>query len=89
MQIRRPCNICSKNPLLRIELTVKICYTIVYYSICIECCFVSLNENLALRIEQVKLKKQIEKVEKLARAEKQPKKFELVQRIRTLERKIN
>ena len=45
----------------------------------------SLDENLALRIEQEKLKKQIEKLEKQARAEKQPKKkFELVQRIKKM-----
>ena len=47
----------------------------------------SLDENLALRIEQEKLKKQIEKLEKQARAEKQPnKKFELVQKMRELQR---
>ena len=49
----------------------------------------SLDENLALRIEQEKLKKQIEKLEKQARAEKQPKKkFELVQQIKELKRKL-
>lgn len=39
----------------------------------------SLDENLTLHTEQENLKKQIEKPEKQARAEKQPKKkFELV-----------
>lgn len=50
----------------------------------------SLDENIALHTEQEKLKKQIEKLEKQARAEKQPKKkFELVQQIKMLERRIN
>lgn len=45
----------------------------------------SLDENLTLHTEQENLKKQIEKPEKQARAEKQPKKkFELAQRIRKL-----
>ncbi len=45
----------------------------------------SLDENLTLHTEQEKLKKQIEKLEKQARAEKQPKKkFELVQRIKKM-----
>ena len=45
----------------------------------------SLDENLTLHTEQEKLKKQIEKLEKQARAEKQPKKkFELVQQIKKL-----
>ena len=45
----------------------------------------SLDENLALHEKQAKLKKEIEKLEKQARAEKQPKKkFELVQRIKKM-----
>ena len=49
----------------------------------------SLDENLALRIEQEKLKKQIEKLEKQARAEKQPKKkFEFVQQIKKLKEEL-
>lgn len=47
----------------------------------------SLDENLALHEQQEKLQKQITKLEKQARAEKQPKKkFELVQRIRELKK---
>ena len=49
----------------------------------------SLDENLTLHTEQEKLKKQIEKLEKQARAEKQPKKkFELVQRVKALKKLI-
>lgn len=45
----------------------------------------TLNEQIALQEKREKLKKEIAKLEKLARAEKQPKKkFELVQRIRKL-----
>lgn len=45
----------------------------------------SLDENIALHNKQEQLKKQIEKLEKQARAEKQPKKkFELVQHIKKL-----
>lgn len=45
----------------------------------------SLDENLALHEQQEKLQKQIAKLEKQARAEKQPKKkFELVQQIKNL-----
>ena len=45
----------------------------------------SLDENLALHQKQDKLKKEIDKLEKQARAEKQPKKkFELVQRIKAI-----
>lgn len=47
----------------------------------------SLDENIALHNKQEQLKKQIEKLEKQARAERQPKKkFELVQRIRELKK---
>lgn len=43
----------------------------------------SLNENIVLHNKQEQLKKQIEKLEKQARAERQPKKkFELVQKIK-------
>lgn len=49
----------------------------------------SLNENLALHTEQEKLKKQIEKLEKQARAEKQPKKkFDLAQQIKKLKQQL-
>lgn len=49
----------------------------------------TLDENIALHEQQEKLKKQIEKLEKKARAEKQPKKkFELVQQINILERQM-
>lgn len=49
----------------------------------------TLDENIALHEQQEKLKKQIEKLEKMARAEKQPKKkFELVQQINILERQM-
>lgn len=45
----------------------------------------SLDENIALHIKQSKLENEIAKLEKQARAEKQPKKkFELVQKIKTL-----
>lgn len=45
----------------------------------------SLDENLAIHQKQDKLKKEIDKLEKQARAEKQPKKkFELVQRIKAI-----
>ena len=45
----------------------------------------SLDENIALHNKQEQLKKQIEKLEKQARAEKQPKKkFELVQLLKKL-----
>ena len=47
----------------------------------------SLDENLTLHTEQENLKKQIEKMEKQARAEKQPKKkFELVRQIKRLKK---
>lgn len=47
----------------------------------------SLDENITLHNKQEQLKKQIEKLEKQARAERQPKKkFELVQRIRELKK---
>lgn len=50
----------------------------------------SLDENIALHEKQEKLEKEIAKLEKQARAEKQPKKkFELVQQIKMLERRIN
>lgn len=50
----------------------------------------TLDENIALHEQQEKLKKQIEKLEKKARAEKQPKKkFELVQHIKTLQRRLD
>lgn len=45
----------------------------------------TLDENIALHEKQAKLEKEIAKLEKQARAEKQPKKkFELVQKIKTL-----
>ena len=45
----------------------------------------SLDENIALHNKQKQLKKQIEKLEKQARAERQPKKkFELVQLLKKL-----
>ena len=48
------------------------------------------DENIALHEKQAKLEKEIAKLEKLARAEKQPKKkFELVQQIKMLERRMN
>ena len=50
----------------------------------------SLDENLAIHDRRSKLEKEIAKLEKQARAEKQPKKkFELVQQIKMLERRIN
>ena len=49
----------------------------------------TLNEQIALDDKRAKLQKEIDKLEKQARAEKQPKKkFELVQRIRTLQREM-
>lgn len=49
----------------------------------------SLDENLALHEKQDKLKKEIAKLEKQARAEKQPKKkFEIVNRIRKLNKEL-
>ena len=45
----------------------------------------TLNEQIALDDKRAKLQKEIDKLEKQARAEKQPKKkFELVQRIKQL-----
>lgn len=50
----------------------------------------SLDENLALHEQQEKLQKQITKLEKQARAEKQPKKkFELVQKVKKLKSEID
>ena len=50
----------------------------------------SLDENLALHERQEKLEKEIAKLEKQARAEKQPKKkFELVQRVRALQKQLD
>lgn len=49
----------------------------------------SLDENLALHEQQEKLQKQIAKLEKQARAERQPKKkFELVQEMKKCEAKL-
>lgn len=49
----------------------------------------SLDENIALHNKQEQLKKQIEKLEKQARAEKQPKKkFELVQKLKKLKKHL-
>ena len=49
----------------------------------------SLDENLALHEQQEKLQKQITKLEKKARAEKQPKKkFEIVQQLKKLKVKL-
>lgn len=49
----------------------------------------SLDENLALHEQQQKLQKQITKLEKQARAEKQPKKkFEIVQQLKKLKVKL-
>ena len=49
----------------------------------------SLDENIALHEQQEKLQKQIAKLEKQARAEKQPKrKFELVQKIKLLNEEL-
>ena len=49
----------------------------------------SLDENLALHEQQEKLQKQITKLEKQARAEKQPKKkFEIVQQLKKLKVKL-
>ena len=45
----------------------------------------SLDEQIALDEKRAKIQKEIDRLEKLARAEKQPKKkFELVQEIRKL-----
>ena len=50
----------------------------------------TLDENITLHEQQEKLKKQIEKLEKKAQAEKQPKKkFELVQQIRALQKQLD
>lgn len=50
----------------------------------------TLDENLALHERQEKLEKEIAKLEKQARAEKQPKKkFELVQRIKKLRNEMD
>ena len=47
------------------------------------------TENIALHNKQEQLKKQIEKLEKQARAEKQPKKkFELVQKLKKLKKHL-
>ena len=49
----------------------------------------TLDENLVLHERQAKLENEIAKLEKQARAEKQPKKkFELVQQIRQLEKEV-
>ena len=49
----------------------------------------SLDENIALHNKQEQLKKQIEKLEKQARAERQPKKkFELVQKLKKLKKHL-
>ena len=49
----------------------------------------SLDENIALHMKQEKLQKEIARLEKQARAEKQPKrKFELVQKIKLLNEEI-
>lgn len=49
----------------------------------------SLDENIALHEKQEKLQKEIAKLEKQARSEKQPnKKFEIVQKIKTLRKEI-
>lgn len=49
----------------------------------------TLDENIALHEQQEKLKKQIEKLEKKARAERQPKKkFEFVQQIKKLKEEL-
>lgn len=50
----------------------------------------TLNEQIAVSAQREKLQKEIEKLEKQARAERQPKKkFELVQQIRRLKGAIN
>lgn len=47
----------------------------------------TLNEQIVLDDKRAKLQKEIDKLEKQARAEKQPKrKFELVQRIQSLKK---
>ena len=52
-------------------------------------CGVSLDENLALHQKQDKLKKEIAKLEKQARAEKQPKKkFELAGKVKKLKEEL-
>ena len=49
----------------------------------------TLNEQIAADEERARLAKEIERLEKLARAEKQPKrKFELVQKIRKFKEKL-
>lgn len=49
----------------------------------------TLDEQIAVNTEREKLLKEIERLEKKARAEKQPKKkFEIVQLIQSLKRKI-
>ena len=49
----------------------------------------SLDENLALHQKQDKLKKEIDKLEKQARAEKQPKKkFELAGKVKKLKEEL-
>ena len=50
----------------------------------------TLDEQIAIDEQRQKIEKEIAKLEKQARAEKQPKKkFELVQQIKMLERRIN
>jgi regulator of replication initiation timing len=50
----------------------------------------TLDEQIKLNEEREKLQQRIESLERLARAEKQPrKKFELVQEIKKLENEIN
>lgn len=50
----------------------------------------TLDEQIAADERRQKIEKEIAKLEKQARAEKQPKKkFELVQQIKMLERRIN
>lgn len=50
----------------------------------------SLDENIALHNKQEQLKKQIEKLEKQARAERQPKKkFELVRKAKELKEELS
>ena len=49
----------------------------------------TLDQQLALDDQRIKLEKEIARLEKLARAEKQPKKkFELVQRINNLKNAV-
>ena len=50
----------------------------------------SLDEQIALDEKRAKIQKEIERLEKLARAEKQPKKkFELVQEIKKLKEQVD